>query len=295
MNAALTMRHPAASDKLPVAALFSTIVYLAILFGISFDATSPPTNKSPVNLDIILVTQQTDKAPEESDFLAQANNDGGSDNKIKKKPTQPASVPQPIQPLAAPVPQPVIKPESPKPLKALTRDIAERKIEVTEKTKNRAKRKIRITPKPVLSVKDLVLADRREIRQLDRVAEDTSTAPKRLIVSSRAKRYAAAAYLEAWQKKNEKIGNLHYPIEAKRKGIYGGVTLSVDINADGSVPPDGITIKRSSGYKVLDNAAINIIRLASPYAPIPEDVLKDHDMMTITRVWRFGKGGMTTK
>ncbi len=289
------MNHPVVSDRLPLAALFSAIIYMAVLFGISFDATSPPTNKPLANLDIILVTQQTEEAPNEADFLAQSNNDGGSDSEIKKKPIQPSSMPKPIQPVAKPVPQPVVKSESPKPLKALTQDIAERKIEATEETRNQAKRKTRITPKTVLSVKDLMLADRREISQLekklDMVAEDASSAPKKLILSSRAKQYAAAAYQEAWQKKNENIGNLHYPIEAKRNDIYGSLTLSVDISADGSVPPDGIVVTRSSGYKVLDDAAINIVRLAAPYAAIPEEVLQDHDMMTVTRVWRFGKGG----
>jgi protein TonB len=63
--------------------------------------------------------------------------------------------------------------------------------------------------------------------------------------------------------------------------------LSVDINPDGSVPPDGIVVSRSSGHKVLDDAAVKIVRLAAPFSPIPANVLKDNDMITIIRTWKF--------
>ena len=53
------------------------------------------------------------------------------------------------------------------------------------------------------------------------------------------------------------------------------------------MPLDGIVISRSSNYKVLDDAAIKIVRLGAPYAAIPENVLKGHDMITIIRSWRF--------
>ena len=52
-------------------------------------------------------------------------------------------------------------------------------------------------------------------------------------------------------------------------------------------PPDGIVVSRSSGHKVLDDAAVRIVRLGAPYAAIPEDVLQNNDMLTIIRTWKF--------
>ena len=80
---------------------------------------------------------------------------------------------------------------------------------------------------------------------------------------------------------------MNYPKEAKRKRLNGSLMLSVDINPDGSVPVDGIVISRSSGHDILDKAAIKIVRLGAPYAPIPEDVLQDNDVITIIRTWKF--------
>ena len=80
---------------------------------------------------------------------------------------------------------------------------------------------------------------------------------------------------------------MNYPQQAKRQRINGNLMLSVDINPDGSVPVDGIVVSRSSGHKILDDAAIKIVRLGAPYAPIPEDVLQDYDVITIIRTWKF--------
>jgi protein TonB len=130
-----------------------------------------------------------------------------------------------------------------------------------------------------------------EIARLEREFEMTRSAlskrPKKRRISASTKEFAAAAYIKAWASKVERIGNFNYPQEAKRQGLNGSLMLSVDINPDGSVPPNGIVISRSSGYKVLDDAAIKIVRLGAPYAVIPEDVLLDNDMLTITRTWKF--------
>ena len=40
---------------------------------------------------------------------------------------------------------------------------------------------------------------------------------------------------EDWRLKIERVGNLNYPEEARRNGIYGSLILSVEINADGSL------------------------------------------------------------
>ncbi|WP_369384822.1 energy transducer TonB [Methylobacillus glycogenes] len=85
----------------------------------------------------------------------------------------------------------------------------------------------------------------------------------------------------------EKIGNLNYPEAAKEQKLYGKLELSVDIRADGSI--EKIRITRSSGHKVLDDAAKRIVELAAPYAAFPEDIRKDFDIIGITRTWTFTK------
>ena len=61
--------------------------------------------------------------------------------------------------------------------------------------------------------------------------------------------------------------------------------LHVAVKADGSV--EKIRLVYSSGEKVLDDAAINIVQMASPFAPFPENIRKETDILDITRTWQF--------
>ena len=305
------MGKTTAVDRLIFTLLFSIIIHLVIVLGVSFDVTSPPSNQPLVNLEITLVKHQTELEPEQADFLAQANNEGGGETDEKSPdPTPDAPVPEtkdrPTPPQVTPpqrvkAEQVATKPEPIKPVekspakqaKIITQKTASRKIETTTEVADKSEVVPEIKPqeKPQLSARDLIFQTQNEIarleQQLDLSTKALSKRPKSRHLSSRTKQYAAAAYHEAWRKKVERIGNLNYPLEAKRQRINGSLMLSVDINPDGSVPPDGIVISRSSGHKVLDDAAVKIVRLAAPYAAIPEDVLQGYDMITIIRTWKF--------
>ncbi|MNC90365.1 Gram-negative bacterial tonB protein [compost metagenome] len=60
------------------------------------------------------------------------------------------------------------------------------------------------------------------------------------------------------------------------------------LRADGNVA--AVELDRSSGLKVLDDAAFRIVRMASPYAAFPAQIRRDTDQLVITRTWFFGKG-----
>ena len=107
------------------------------------------------------------------------------------------------------------------------------------------------------------------------------------LIGARATEYRFAQYEEDWRTKLERVGTLNFPAEARGK-LYGNLRLSVSIRADGSV--DAIELERSSGLKVLDQAAFRIVRMASPYAIFPGDIRRDTDILVITRTWFFGPG-----
>jgi protein TonB len=111
--------------------------------------------------------------------------------------------------------------------------------------------------------------------------------PKKKFIGARTKEYRYALYVEAWRQKVEKIGNLNYPEAAKSLKLYGQLQMTVSIKADGTI--DSIEINRSSGHKILDEAAKRIVELAAPYAKFPDDVRKEVDILGITRTWTFTK------
>lgn len=319
-----------ATDRLIFTLLFSIIINLTILLGVSFDASSPPTNQPLTNLEITLVKQQTIEAPEEADYLAQANNEGGGETDEKspeptpeiaeiidqETPSAPPEqqqvvetelveqvIPEIVEPVVEeivaeaepeptpPKPEPIKpKPETTQKKKVITQQTAERKVvstpEVDELEQTESE-----PVKPRLSAREMMLNAQTEIAQLEHQFEQSRMAlskkPKKRRISASTKEFAAAAYIKSWASKVERIGNFNYPQEAKRKGLNGSLMLSVDINPDGSVPPNGIVISRSSGVKVLDDAAVKIVRLGAPYSVIPENVLQGNDMLTITRTWKF--------
>ena len=120
--------------------------------------------------------------------------------------------------------------------------------------------------------------------KIDRDLQELAKRPRRKFLSPSAKEYGFALYEDSWKQKVERVGTLNYP-EAARGKLYGSLLLSVSIRADGSV--DKVGVQRSSGHKVLDEAAVRIVKMAAPYAPFPPDIRKDYDIIEITRTWKF--------
>ncbi|HHH39033.1 MAG TPA: energy transducer TonB, partial [Sedimenticola sp.] len=162
-----------------------------------------------------------------------------------------------------------------------------------------AKRKVRIVPaapppeakQPRLTTRQLLASTGEEISRLTAEISNRNQAfarrrPERhKWVTASTQEYKYASYLDAWRRKVERIGNLNYPDEAKRRRLYGNLVLHVAVRADGTVKE--INIKRSSGHKLLDDAAIRIVRLAAPFAPFPADIRREIEVMDIVRTWQF--------
>lgn len=120
--------------------------------------------------------------------------------------------------------------------------------------------------------------------QIDRRLDEYAKRPRKAQIGARAKEHRFAQYVEDWRQKVERIGTLNYPEEARGR-IYGSLVMTVAIRADGTV--ERIEVDRSSGYPVLDAAAVSIVRLAAPYSPFPPDIRVDTDIVEITRTWTF--------
>jgi len=99
--------------------------------------------------------------------------------------------------------------------------------------------------------------------------------------------YRYAQYEEDWRLKVERVGTVNYPAAARGK-YYGNLRMTVTLRPDGNV--ESIELDRSSGLKVLDDAAFRIVRMASPYAVFPPDIQRETDLLVITRTWFFGRG-----
>jgi len=277
------------TDRLGLTLFLAVALHMIFILGLSFDLEMlvfPEENQMPT-MEITLVHSRSDEAPDKADYLAQANQRGGGNSPEKARPSSPNSNPMPIpkqgdapstRQAASPSPQ-----QKPLPtMQMMTAEQANRAIpELDEKRETPTRPEQTNAARLVENSRELASME----AEIDQLKKDIAKRPREEYLNANTQEYNRAAYLEAWKTKVENIGNINYPDEAKRREIYGQLLLDVVINSDGSVKR--IDLLRSSGHKILDDAAIRIVTMAAPFAPFPEHIRKDADILHITRGWVF--------
>jgi periplasmic protein TonB len=266
------------------ASLLLHAVLLSVHFGFPDDLRWSAGEQA---LDVILVNARTQQRPARREALAQANLDGGGDTDQAHR---------------AKSPLPMIDPRLP------GRDLAQAERRVRELEARQRKmlaqsrdpaarvpaRSERRTPSdepaPPLAGRDLAelsLAAMRLQAEIDRNLEAYQKRPRKKFLGASAVEYRFARYEEDWRRKVERVGTLNYPVAARGR-LYGNLRMTVTLQPDGSV--HSIELDRSSGLRVLDEAAFRIVRMASPYAVFPPEIRRDTDLLVITRTWFFARG-----
>lgn len=97
-----------------------------------------------------------------------------------------------------------------------------------------------------------------------------------------------APYLVAWRTKIERLGTMNYPQAAWRAPGTRNPDVEVIILADGTL--ESATIVNSSGSPKLDQAAVDILKLASPFDPFPKDLADRYRLLRFTYGWEFAGG-----
>lgn len=293
----------------------SILIHAAIL-AVKFEPEIKKFAERLPSLEVVLVNAKTKNAPDKAELIAQANLDrGGNTDKNRRMKT---ALPAPNQKTT----EVKLKPSSEarsaaKSAQLQAREAREQKrVAELEKeaqellTQLNSKHKIESNPTQdaasaepekgeqkaaakSLNRAELIAAsiemDRLEA-QIAKQQDEYQKRPKRRFIGARTKEASDALYLEAWRQKVEYWGNLNYPAAAREQKIYGQLRMTVSIKADGSV--ESIEINKSSGSKILDEAAKNIVNLAAPYAAFSEEMKKNTDILGITRTWTFTQEDM---
>lgn len=99
-----------------------------------------------------------------------------------------------------------------------------------------------------------------------------------------------APYMDAWRRRVERLGTLNFPSVASRAKLSGSPIIEVVVRADGRLM--SATVRRSSGYAELDQAALGILRLASPFDPFPPELTSHYRTLRIIDQWEFLAGAV---
>ncbi|MCK5889004.1 MAG: energy transducer TonB [Methylococcales bacterium] len=271
------------NDSLLMTLFFAAILHVILLLSISFSFTSP--NLVSKQIEITLASFESEKPPIKASFLAQSDQIGGGNKEKKKKPKprQQKMVSQGNNQTKIPKQKPIPEESTPKVIKkVITQENATKKIVTSETSDDKRTTSME---KPKLSAESLS----QQISQLGetiRYEEPRSEKSKiKFINAVSAHKYVAAQYMKDWETKVERMGNLNYPEIARQKGFSATLITDVGIRPDGSIY--SIRITKSSGNTELDNAAKRIIRLSSPFAALPKELLSELDILVIPRVWHF--------
>lgn len=273
-----------ANDKLSLTLFLAVALHSLAILGITFDFEDVLTQLPERTLEItVLRNPQKSETPEKADFLAQTSQIGGGnlDKAVIPKTT-----------LIPPSPNPLEQPAPPQMGAGATApQAAKENIVAAQRPPKERPKPRQEKPQTTQSANavDLLAQINQEIdrqtAELDMKQEAYAKRPRTKFISAATQEYKYAAYLQAWKQKIERIGTLNFPDEAKRQRLYGNLMLTVSLRPDGTILD--ITLNRSSGQKVLDDAAIRIVRLAAPFAPFPSNIAQETDVLNITRTWRF--------
>jgi len=246
------------NDRLWPALLGAVLIHVGLVVLVDWDGFTPSSAPSMDVVWVPTVPEPLAPAPEAPDFLANANQTGGQENESDQASEPPSG--RADRPDAA-------TPDAQTPSQARVDEDADE-------------------PGRVLDLSGALPS--RDNKDWAHSAQRLEADPRHKRINASTREHRFAAYMAAWTQKIERVGRLHYPQEARRRGLSGSLVLSVELLPSGQV--DEVIIERSSGHPFLDEAAREIVAMASPFAPLPIEP-GELDRLTITRTWQFSSGG----
>ncbi|MCE9569374.1 MAG: TonB family protein [Rhodocyclales bacterium] len=264
-------------------ALGASLLLHATLLAVRFTPPDFIDKARERAMDVILVNSKSKSRPDKAQAKAQTNLDGGGNTEEDRR----AKTPLPPSPntregadlLEA---QRRVAELEAQQQQMMTRMTGEKAVS-PDKTQNNP------TPAPAatrsgVDLASSALAIARIEGQISRQMDEYNQRPRKKFIGARVEEYRFAQYVEDWRQKIERIGNLNYPDAAKGR-LYGSLVITVIIKANGDL--DRVEVNRSSGQRLLDDAARRIVQMAAPYAAFPDAIRRDTDVLEITRTWTF--------
>ena len=300
---ALESPQVTARDRLVTTLFFAALVHGILILGITFRPDKP---SGSATLEVTMVQTRSATAPDQADYLAQANQQGEGNTKELVRPESPLSMPSAVNNAGRPD-APDLADNSGRGSSAASdrgnsqAETSDSPQVVTTRALTAAAANSRAAAPPIsaesrilvarlLTPGDDALMPNDESIQLPQA---TSAQPRETFVSVNARESRYAAYLDAWRRKVERIGNLNFPAEIRSRRLSGSVALEVALNSDGSLRE--LLLRKPSGQPLLDDSAQHDVRMSAPFAPFPQSFRRDTAVLRFVYVWRFNGGKLDTR
>ena len=279
------------SDERLGSTLFvAALVHGVVILGVTFTAVTTGDDAVPsLNVTLVLDTEREELAVDTADFIANRDQLAAGVAARGLRPTSTLSAEQPTSelgdPLGADAADGTPRDEAPSAEQLVSRDSGGERVPALPQptdepapTRQRAAASIQQGAPQTTAME---LASRAEL-------PDGSDDARTLIATPSTRQSGLAEYLDGWRRRVERIGTANYPTELLGNIDAGRPTLEVVIAADGRL--DDIVVRRSSGDKALDQAALKILRLAAPFPPLPPSIRENYDVLRFAYEWDFAAG-----
>lgn len=266
----------------------SACAHALLVLGVGFTYLTDANDES--SIEVTLAQYRSQIQPDDADFIAQENQTGSGSQDETTVPSSPfmsdlndADINE-VRP--APEAQVLNKtPEQPN-LTALSSINAEQAV-AQQRDMPEQEEKQALSEQS--SSEEISLAIASLQAQLDLQQQAFARQPRKYTLSSASARKShEASYLDSWRRRVEAVGNINYPIKARQQQVYGNVRMLISLNASGQISETRII--QSSGESLLDQAAVDIVNLAAPFEPFPEELKAEADILEIVRTFRFHEG-----
>jgi protein TonB len=269
-------------DRLVMALFIAALLHGLVILGVRFAA--PPDGNALPTLEVLLVGEGPEQeANLDAAYMAQRNQRGSGTTQERSQ----TSLPDPSPGLAADgadaageLPAPEALEQEPGNDAALAARAA-----AAQRALAGGEQETRSAQPPLARQATQVAIDSGAILP-ELVLHGDTEAGAELLADTRASQIAR--YLHAWKLRIERVGTLNFPNEARRRALSGNPVLEVAIGADGRL--DQVIVRRSSGHPELDQAAVNIVQLASPFDPFPAVMRGSYPVLRFAYEWQFIEG-----
>jgi len=280
-------------DRLSFTLFVAIALHAMVILGINFKL--PSHSNTSQTIEVTLATHKAARAPEQADFLAQHNQEAsGTIDEAKQLTTEKQAEFADTQ----------VRDVNPLPQQQAARELQQQELNLlTTRAQSDNQVQIKLNPDPFDAREKIEGQEQSETllsaeiaslqAKLDKQRQEYAKRPRiRTLTSVSTQASFDAKYLSDWSSKVEQVGTRNYPKEAMSRRIVGNLRLSVVINPDGTIFE--IKVLQSSGQRLLDDAARQIVRLAAPYASFPPEIRQHADRLQIIRTWKFEITGKNT-
>ena len=277
-------------ERLGSTLFLAALLHGVVILGVTFTAVSLDDGGAipSLNVTLVLDTEPEELAVDTGDFLANRNQAGSGQAAKGDRPTNTLAADSPVtelgDPLGADAADGAPRTETASAEQLVSRAGNDERVQATpqptEDAAETLQRAATLVQQDVPQTNVIELGLRAELP--DGVDDERT-----LFATPSTQQSGLAEYLDSWRRRVERIGTANYPAELL-DNTTGRPTLEVVIRADGRL--DDIVVRRSSGDKALDQAALKILRLAAPFAPLPENIRADYDVLRFAYEWDFSRG-----